>query len=103
MDFVCVFWYMRICVLLREMEILIISITSYRNKILGPNNVHLLHCWGRSWQKHDELKELKELVEIIKSGSVKLINVKPQKLDTANEAMNDLKNGKVNGRIVLYP
>ena len=50
-----------------------------------------------------ELKELKELVEIIKSGSVKLINVKPQKLDTANEAMNDLKNGKVNGRIVLYP
>ena len=50
-----------------------------------------------------ELKELKELVEIIKSGSVKLINVKPQKLDTANEAMNDLKNGKVNGRIVLCP
>ena len=50
-----------------------------------------------------ELKELKELVGIIKSGSVKLINVKRQKLETANEAMNDLKNGKVNGRIVLCP
>ena len=50
-----------------------------------------------------ELIELKELVGIIKTGSVKLINVKRQKLDTANDAMNDLKNGKVNGRIVLCP
>jgi len=50
-----------------------------------------------------ELSELKELIDIIKSGSVKLINVKTQKLNTANEAMNDLRNGKVNGRIILQP
>ena len=50
-----------------------------------------------------ELNELKELIDIIKSGSVKLINVKTQKLESANEAMNDLRNGKVNGRIVLCP
>ena len=42
-------------------------------------------------------------MNIIKNGSVKLINVKTQKLNTANEAMNDLRKGKVNGRIVLQP
>jgi len=50
-----------------------------------------------------ELSELKELIDIIKNGSVKLINVKTQKLSTVNEAMNDLRNGKVNGRIILQP
>ena len=50
-----------------------------------------------------ELNELKELIDIIKNGSVKLINVNTQKLSTANEALSDLRNGKVNGRIVLQP
>ena len=50
-----------------------------------------------------ELRELKELVEIIKSGKIKLIPVKKQDLETANQAMADLRAGKVNGRIVLVP
>ena len=50
-----------------------------------------------------ELRELKELVNIIKSGKIKLITVKKQDLETANQAMSDLKAGKVNGRIVLIP
>ena len=50
-----------------------------------------------------ELRELKELVEIIKLGNTKLITIKKQDLDTANEAMADLRAGKVNGRIVLIP
>ena len=50
-----------------------------------------------------ELRELKELVDIIKSGKVELIPVKKQDLETANQAMSDLKAGKVNGRIVLIP
>ena len=50
-----------------------------------------------------ELRELKELVEIIKQGNTKLIPVKKQGLETANEAMSDLRAGKVNGRIVLVP
>ena len=50
-----------------------------------------------------ELRELKELVEIIKSGKIKLIPVKKQYLETANQAMADLRAGKVNGRIVLVP
>ena len=50
-----------------------------------------------------ELRELKELVEIIKSGKIKLIPVKKQDLETANQAMSDLRAGKVNGRIVLVP
>ena len=50
-----------------------------------------------------ELRELKELVDIIKSGKVELIPVKKQDLETANQAMSDLRAGKVNGRIVLIP
>jgi D-arabinose 1-dehydrogenase-like Zn-dependent alcohol dehydrogenase len=50
-----------------------------------------------------ELRELKELVEIIKLGNTKLITIKKQDLDTANQAMSDLRAGKVNGRIVLIP
>ena len=50
-----------------------------------------------------ELRELKELVDIIKSGKIKLIPVKKQDLETANQAMSDLRAGKVNGRIVLVP
>ena len=50
-----------------------------------------------------ELRELKELVNIIKSGKIKLIPVKKQGLETANQAMSDLRAGKVNGRIVLIP
>ena len=50
-----------------------------------------------------ELRELKELVNIIKSGKIKLIPVKKQDLETANQAMLDLRSGKVNGRIVLIP
>jgi D-arabinose 1-dehydrogenase-like Zn-dependent alcohol dehydrogenase len=50
-----------------------------------------------------ELRELKELVEIIKLGNTKLITIKKQGLDTANQAMADLRAGKVNGRIVLIP
>ena len=49
------------------------------------------------------LRELKELVNIIKSGKIKLIPVKKQGLETANQAMSDLRSGKVNGRIVLIP
>jgi len=50
-----------------------------------------------------ELRELKELVEVIKQGNTKLIPVKKQALETANQAMSDLRAGKVNGRIVLIP
>ena len=48
-----------------------------------------------------ELNELKELVDIIKSGSVNLINVKTVNISKANEAMDKLRKGKVNGRLVL--
>ena len=50
-----------------------------------------------------ELRELRELVDIIKSGKIKLMPVKRQDLSTANQAMSDLRAGKVNGRIVLIP
>ena len=50
-----------------------------------------------------ELRELKELVDIIKTGKTKLIPIKKQDMATANQAMFDLREGKVNGRIVLIP
>ena len=46
---------------------------------------------------------MRELVDIIKSGKIKLMPVKRQDLSTANQAMSDLRAGKVNGRIVLIP
>ena len=48
-----------------------------------------------------ELNELKELVDIIKSGSVNLINVKTLNISKANKAMDQLRKGKVYGRLVL--
>ena len=48
-----------------------------------------------------ELNELKELVDIIKSGSVNLINVKTVNISKANEAIDKLRKGEVNGRLVL--
>ena len=50
-----------------------------------------------------ELRELKELVELINSKNVELIKVTKQKLNTANDAMKKLRNGDVDGRIVLEP
>ena len=50
-----------------------------------------------------ELRELKELVELINSKNVELIKVTKQDLNTANDAMKKLRNGEVDGRIVLEP
>ncbi|MAQ07480.1 MAG: zinc-binding dehydrogenase [SAR116 cluster bacterium] len=50
-----------------------------------------------------ELRELIELVELINSKNVRLLNVTKQKLNSANDAMNKLRNGEVDGRIVLEP
>ena len=50
-----------------------------------------------------ELRELKELVELINSKNVELIKVTKQDLNTANDAMKKLRNGDVDGRIVLEP
>ena len=50
-----------------------------------------------------ELKELKDLVELINSKNVELIKVTKQDLKTANDAMKKLRNGEVDGRIVLEP
>ena len=50
-----------------------------------------------------ELRELKELVELINSKNVELIKVTKQDLNTANDALKKLRNGEVDGRIVLEP
>ena len=49
------------------------------------------------------LAELTEIVALAKSGKLKLLKVARRPLDEANAALNDLKAGKVVGRVVLVP
>ncbi len=49
------------------------------------------------------LPELRELVALAQRGILKPIRVTRRKLSEANEAMQDLKTGKVVGRIVFVP
>ena len=49
------------------------------------------------------LKELQELVALVKRTGMKAIPVSTRPLDQANEAMQDLHHGRVVGRTVLVP
>ncbi len=49
------------------------------------------------------LAELDELVGLAKSGKLELIPVARRPLDDANAALMSLRDGKVNGRVVLVP
>lgn len=49
------------------------------------------------------LGELRELVDLFRSGKLKPVQVTRRKLPEANAALMDLKNGKVIGRVVLVP
>jgi propanol-preferring alcohol dehydrogenase len=49
------------------------------------------------------LPELKELVALAQAGSLKPVKVTRRKLSEANQALSDLKAGKVVGRVVLVP
>ena len=86
-------------------------IDTYENRI-GPQNGAkvIAKAWvDQNYKKRllddatSAIRELRELVNIIKSGKIKLMPVKRQDLSTANQAMSDLRAGKVNGRIVLIP
>jgi D-arabinose 1-dehydrogenase-like Zn-dependent alcohol dehydrogenase len=49
------------------------------------------------------LAELTEIVDLAKSGKLKLVDVTRRPLDEANAALMDLRAGKVVGRVVLVP
>ncbi|NOU07275.1 MAG: alcohol dehydrogenase catalytic domain-containing protein [Hyphomicrobiaceae bacterium] len=49
------------------------------------------------------LAELTELVDLAKAGKLELIPVNRRPLDEANAALMSLRDGKVNGRVVLVP
>lgn len=49
------------------------------------------------------LKELAELLELAKTGKLDLVPVTRRPLQEANDALMDLKDGKVIGRVVLTP
>ena len=49
------------------------------------------------------LKELRELVELAQAGSLQPVPVSRRKLEEANSALMDLKDGKIIGRVVLVP
>ena len=47
------------------------------------------------------LEEARELLELVRTGKVTPPAVSTRPLDQANEALDDLRNGKVIGRVVL--
>jgi alcohol dehydrogenase/propanol-preferring alcohol dehydrogenase len=47
------------------------------------------------------LLELKELIEYVKDGKVKPIPVTTRPLAEVNQTLNDLRDGKIVGRVVL--
>ena len=49
------------------------------------------------------LEELKELMALVKAGKVPPIPVATQPLAQANQVLDDLRAGKINGRVVLTP
>ena len=46
-------------------------------------------------------KDLRELIELVKTGKVKEIPVSSRPLSAASETLEDLKQGKITGRVVL--
>ncbi|MEM7685743.1 MAG: zinc-binding dehydrogenase, partial [Pseudomonadota bacterium] len=46
-------------------------------------------------------KDLKELIDLVRTGDVKEIPVQTRPLSAASETLEDLKAGKINGRVVL--
>jgi D-arabinose 1-dehydrogenase-like Zn-dependent alcohol dehydrogenase len=49
------------------------------------------------------LQELRELVELARTGAVPAIPITPRPLEEASAALEDLREGKLVGRAVLTP
>jgi D-arabinose 1-dehydrogenase-like Zn-dependent alcohol dehydrogenase len=49
------------------------------------------------------LAETQEMMQMVRDGQIDPIPVKTRKLDAANSVLDDLRNGKVIGRVVLEP
>ena len=47
--------------------------------------------------------QLRELIKLVRAGKIKQLPIDRRPLSEINNAINDLKNGKVIGRIVLEP
>jgi alcohol dehydrogenase/propanol-preferring alcohol dehydrogenase len=47
------------------------------------------------------LKEMGELMQLVKDGKIEHVDVEKRPASTANETLNDLKNGKINGLVCL--
>jgi D-arabinose 1-dehydrogenase-like Zn-dependent alcohol dehydrogenase len=47
------------------------------------------------------LKEMGELMALVKEGKIDHVEVESRHVSTANETLDDLKNGKINGLVCL--
>ena len=47
------------------------------------------------------LKEMGELMKLVREGKIEHVNVEKRDASCANETLNDLKNGKINGLVCL--
>ena len=81
----------------------VVVVGLYGGEIKMPSVYFPLRAMAIRGSYVGNLGELRELVGLVQSGKLKPVQVTRRKLEEANAALMDLKNGKVIGRVVLIP
>lgn len=81
----------------------VIVVGLYGGEVKLPSVYFPLRAMAIEGSYVGNLNELRELLDLVKRGSLDLIPVSTRKLEDANAALMDLKDGKVVGRVVLTP
>ena len=81
----------------------VVVVGLYGGEITVPTVYFPLRAMALRGSYVGNLKELRELVDLVKSGRVKSVPVTRRNLSEASDALMDLKNGNVIGRVVLVP
>ena len=81
----------------------VVVVGLYGGEISVPSVYFPLRAMAIRGSYVGDLKELRELVTLAKNGALKPVQVTRRKLEEANAALMDLKDGNVIGRVVLVP
>lgn len=81
----------------------VVVVGLYGGEVTVPTPYFPLRAMAIRGSYVGNLNELRELVELTRKGALKPVPVTRRKLDEANAALMELKDGKVIGRVVLVP
>ena len=81
----------------------VVVVGLYGGEITMPTVYFPLRAMAVRGSYVGNLKELRELVKLVQDGKLNPVPVTQRKLEEANSALMDLKDGKVIGRVVLVP